>query len=108
MSMTRNFAIAAALLPLLAACGDDHGCWNCGNFAPPAGNNGSSGGSAGEVQISLGLVTGNFANNGFPSVISTNTVTASPYSNPGKLQSILATGAGTYAAPLTISTGDDP
>jgi hypothetical protein len=109
MGITRVLGVGAVLLPLLVACGDDHGCWNCGYVPPGGGGNGTgSGGSVVEKQIGLGLVTGNFANNGFASVIATNTVTTAGNHNPGNLQTFLATAAGAYAAPLMTADGDDP
>jgi hypothetical protein len=87
-----------ALLLGLASCNDDydngHGCWNCRPFTP--------------TEIGLGLVAGNFTNNGHASVISTSTVLYNPQVNPGSLKAYLSTGPGTFAAPVLTPDGDDP
>jgi FG-GAP-like repeat len=111
MGLNRILGLGVALLPLLAACGDDH-CWNCGYVGPGGGNgNGNGCGSNCSTvvsELSLGLVTGNFANNGFSSVIATSVVPMSAHRNAGDLKTYLASGAGTYAAPLLTGDGDDP
>jgi hypothetical protein len=110
MGLTRFLGLGVVLLPLLASCGDDH-CWNCGYAGPPGGGNGNGCGSncSGVVsEISLGLVAGNFANNGDPSIIATSVVPTSTRRNAGNLKAYLATGAGTYAAPLLTGDGNDP
>ena len=84
-----------AAVPLFASCDDhDYGCWNC-SAPPPA-------------EISLGLVAGNFNNNGHTSIIATSTVVYQPQFNPGNLESYLSTGAGTFGAPALTAAGDDP
>jgi hypothetical protein len=83
------------ILPFFASCDDDNGCWNCGPVVPPS-------------ESSLGLVAGNFNNNGHTSVIATNTVVYYPQDNQGYLASYLSTGAGTFAAPTLTPAGDDP
>jgi hypothetical protein len=109
--LTRVLGLGAVLLPLLASCGDDH-CWDCGYVGP----SGPSGGGSGCVtdcsgvvsEISLGLVAANFANNGYSSIIATSTIPTTANHNAGNLKAYLATGAGTYAAPLLTPDGDDP
>ena len=110
MGLTRILGLGVVLLPLLASCGDDH-CWNCGYAGPPGNGNGNGCGSncSGVVsEISLGLVAGNFANNGDPSIVATSVVPTSTRHNAGNLKAYLATGAGTYAAPLLTGDGNDP
>lgn len=92
----RNGAMLATL-PVLAACGGGHDCWNCSPVAlGPA------------PQVTLGLVAGDFANNGFASIVATSTVLYAPQFNSGNLVSYLSTAAGAYATPVSISAGDDP
>ena len=90
----RILALIAAV-PLFASCDDhDYGCWNC-SAAPPS-------------EVSLGLVAGNFNNNGHTSIIATSTVMYQSQFNPGNLKSYLSTGAGTFGAPSLTEAGDDP
>jgi hypothetical protein len=90
----RTWAVLAPLLAL-ASCGDDdNGCWNCVAYTP--------------YEVSVGLVAGNFNNNGHTSIVATSTVLYYPQVNPGNLKSYLSTGAGTFAAPTLTSDGDDP
>jgi hypothetical protein len=86
-----------AVVAGLSSCGDD----NCGNcyFPPP---------SYTPYQVSYGLVAGNFTNNGFTSVVATNTVKSGYAPYPGNLAAYLSTGAGAYAAPVLTSAGDNP
>ena len=90
----RTWALLSSLTAL-ASCGGyhDHGCWNCGSFTP--------------TEVSVGLVAGNFANNGHASIVATSTVLYDQI-NPGNLKSYLSTGPGTFAAPVLIPDGDDP
>ncbi|HTV80460.1 MAG TPA: VCBS repeat-containing protein [Steroidobacteraceae bacterium] len=110
MGLSRLLGVGMVLLPLLAACGDDHGCWNCGYAGPgPGGGTGCGSDCSGvETEISLGLVAGNFAGNGFASIIGTSTTPTTANRNAGNLKTYLATAAGAYAAPLLTSDGDDP
>jgi hypothetical protein len=93
----RTCVVLASVLAL-ASCNDgyDHGygCWNCGPFTP--------------TEVSLGLVAGNFNDNGHTSVVATSTVLYNPQVNPGNLKTYLSTGAGAYAAPVLTPDGDDP
>ena len=112
MGLRRILGLGVALLPLLASCGDDR-CWNCGYVVGPGGGNGSGNGCgstcSGVVsELSLGLVAGNFANNGYPSIVATSVVPISTHRNPGNLKTYLATAANTYAAALVTPDGDDP
>ncbi|HTY93109.1 MAG TPA: VCBS repeat-containing protein [Steroidobacteraceae bacterium] len=97
MRVTRNLGLGLVLLPLLASCGND--CWDCVYVGPPPGP---------VSEYSLGLVAGNFAGNGFASLIATSTIPTSLYINPGNLKAYLATAAGTYSAPVLTPAGDDP
>jgi FG-GAP-like repeat len=93
----RIWAVPALLLGL-ASCNDGydggHGCWNCGPFTP--------------TEISLGLVAGDFTNNGHTTVVATSTVLYNPQVNPGSLKAYLSMGPSTFAAPVLIPDGDDP
>ena len=92
----RTPAILASLLAL-ASCDHNYGCRDCGYYPPsPAG------------EVSVGLVAGNFNNNGQTSIVATSTVLYYPYSNPGNLKSYLATGPGAFAAPVLTPNGNDP
>jgi FG-GAP-like repeat/FG-GAP repeat len=104
--LTRFLGASAVALPLLASCGDN-GCWNCGYF-PPQGGCGSASCSSVAPEVSLGLVAGNFTGNGYTSVVATSTVQYSPNRNAGNLKAYLSTGAGTFAAPVLVSDGNDP
>lgn len=79
-------------VPLLANCDDNH-CDNC-NYTP--------------YEISVGLVSGNFGNNGLPSLVSTSTVLYNGYYNAGNLKTYLPTTAGAYPAPTLTANGFDP
>jgi FG-GAP-like repeat/FG-GAP repeat len=90
----RALALLIAL-PLFSSCDDqDYGCGNCYVAAPQ--------------ENSLGLVAGNFNNNGHTSVIATSTVVYQPQFNPGNLKSYLSTGAGAFGPPKLTADGDDP
>jgi hypothetical protein len=79
----------------LASCDDhDNGCWNCGNYTP--------------YEVGVGLVAGNFNNNGQTSIVTTSTVLYYPHLNPGDLKTYLSTGPGAFAAPTLSADGDDP
>ena len=86
--------VVLASLLAIASCNNDYGCGNCGSFTPS--------------EVSVGLVAGNFNNNGHASVIATSTVLYYPGVNPGNLKAYLSTGAGTFAAPVLIHDGEDP
>jgi len=104
MGIKRILGVGALLLPLLASCGDDR-CWNCGYGPPPSGGSGPSGVAN---EISLGLVAGNFANNGLNSIIATSLIPTNANSNVGNLKTYLSTAAFTYAAPVSTADGHDP
>jgi hypothetical protein len=89
----QTFAILVPLLAL-ASCEDHDHCWNCGSYTPS--------------EESVGLVAGNFNNNGHTSVVTTSTVIYNSQVNPGNLKTYLSTGPGTFAAPVLIPNGDDP
>ncbi len=93
-----------ALLAAIAAvssCGDDH-CDNCYYVAP----------NYPPYEVSYGLVAGNFNVNplvsGFTSIVQTSTVKSGFAPFPGNLKAYLSTGAGTFAAPVLTSAGDNP
>ena len=92
----RSSAYALLLAaPLFSSCDDhDHGCWNCQVSTP--------------FETSLGLVAGNFNDNGHTSIIATSTVAYQPQFNPGNLKSYLSTGAGTFGAPTLTPDGNSP
>jgi len=92
----KQWALLAAL-PILASCGGDDHCFNCG-YAPVITPS----------EVSLGVVAGNFNGNGHTSVIGTSTVVYSSQGNTGYLKSYLSTGLGTYAAPVLTADGNDP
>jgi hypothetical protein len=97
MLQPRHLRICGLIVavPLFASCDDhDWGCWNC-NASPPS-------------EVSLGLVAGNFNNNGHASIIATSTVMYQSQFNPGNLKSYLSTGAGTFGEPTLTEAGDDP
>lgn len=87
-----------AFLSLLAGCDDHHGCWQCGPGPLPQT----------ATEVSVGLVAGDFTNNGQTSLVTTSTVTYYPHNNSGNLKSYLSTGAGAFAAPVLTPDGDDP
>src|SRR3974390_2953528 len=94
MSHWRSWAWLAAL-PALVSWWSDYGGTCVGPPPPP-------------TEISLGLVAGDFANNGPASVVATSTVLTNPQVNPGNLKVYLATGGGAFAAPTLVSDGNDP
>ena len=93
----RPWALLAVIAGLSSCGGDDH-CFNC--YFPPPGYT--------PYQVSYGLVAGNFIGNGFASIVATNTVKSGSAPFPGNLAAYLSTGAGTYAAPVLTSAGDNP
>jgi hypothetical protein len=86
--------VVLASLLAIASCNNDYGCGNCGPFTPS--------------EVSVGLVAGNFNNNGHTSVIATSTVLYYPHVNPGNLKAYLSAGPGAFAAPVLIPDGNDP
>lgn len=100
MSQFNKIRVGAVLASALtiASCNDYHhgyGCFDCGSPFTP-------------TEISLGLVAGNFNNNGHTSVIATSTVLYQPQINSGNLKIYLSTGPGAFAAPVLTPDGDDP
>ena len=92
--LRRAHWVLLAGLPALTSCGGDNGCRDCGSFTP--------------TEISLGLVAGDFNNNGHTSIVATSTVLYNGPVNAGNLKSYLSTGPGSFAAPVLTSDGDDP
>ena len=90
--------LSAALLAL-GGCNDNNNyCRNCG-YVPPSDT---------PQEVSFGLVSGNFNNNGHTSVIATSTIIYNPQANAGYLKIYLSTGSGAFAAPVLTSDGSDP
>jgi FG-GAP-like repeat/FG-GAP repeat len=90
--------LSAALIAL-GGCNDDDNCRNCGYVPPPANT---------PTEVSLGLVAGNFNNNGHTSLVATSTILYNPQANAGYLKIYLSTGSGTFAVPVLTSDGSDP
>jgi hypothetical protein len=95
LQSVKTSALFAALLAI-AGCDDHHqsGCWNCTPSSP--------------VEVSTGLVAGNFNGNGHTSIVATSTVIYNPQVNSGYLKSYLSAGPGTFAAPVLTPAGFDP
>jgi hypothetical protein len=91
--------LAAIALPgLLASCGGwdhDDNCFNCG---PPQQ----------QTEISLGVVTADFNNGGFPDVVALSTYNPPSAPNASNLKTYLASAAGVYAAPTLTPDGNNP
>jgi len=91
--------LAAVALPgLLASCGGwdhDDNCFNCG---PPQQ----------QTEISLGVVTADFNNGGFPDVVALSTYSPPSAPNASNLKTYLASAAGVYAAPTLTPDGNNP
>jgi hypothetical protein len=81
----------------LSGCGGDDYCRNCGYIANQQ-----------PVQVSDGLVAGNFTGSGYPSVVQTSTVKGGGAPYPGDLSAYLSTGSGSFAAPVLTAAGNDP
>jgi len=82
----------------LTSCGDDN-CYRCGyGYVAPVTSN----------EVSLGLVAGDFSNNGMNSIVETNFVDNGPNASPGYLEAYLATGTFTFAAPVQTADGNAP
>jgi hypothetical protein len=84
-----------ALLAGLASCGGYDHCDEC-NISYQT------------YEASYGLVAGNFNSSGFASIVETSTLKNGFQPNPGNLKAYLSSAAGTYAAPVLTSAGDDP
>jgi len=99
--MSQSIGIRGLLLCsllALASCDDDHGgCRHCGGPYQQT-----------PAEVSLGLVAGNFTDNGHTSIVATSTVLYYPHANPGNLKSYLSTGPGAFAAPVLTADGEDP
>jgi hypothetical protein len=95
LQSVKTSALFAGLLAI-ASCDDHHqnGCWNCAPTAP--------------VEVSTGLVAGNFNGNGHTSIVATSTVIYNPQVNSGYLKSYLSAGPGAFAAPVLTPAGFDP
>jgi hypothetical protein len=96
LQSVKTSALLAGLLAI-ASCDDNnhhYGCWNCGPAAP--------------VEVSTGLVAGNFNGNGHTSIVATSTVLYNPQVNSGYLKSYLSAGPGAFAAPVLTPAGFDP
>jgi hypothetical protein len=102
-------AVGIAVLAVCAACtagcgGDDEvGDTYCpGTYCTPCTTN------CAPAEVSYGLVAGNFAGNGFTSVVQTSAVVNGYGPYPGSLKVSLASGAGTFAAPVSVTDGHNP
>ncbi len=93
LQSAKTSALLACLLTI-AACHDDNGCSSC--VAPTP------------AEVSMGLVAGNFNDNGHASLIATSTVIYYPQYNAGNLKIYLSTGPATFAAPVLLADGYDP
>lgn len=84
----------------LAGCGgDDDYCHDCGpgySSTYPA------------TEVSYGLVTGDFTGKGLSSIVATSTDMNGYQPEAGYLKAYLAAAAGSYAAPIVTSDGNDP
>jgi len=81
----------------LSSCGDGD-CYNCyGHYQPSTSS-----------EVSLGLVVGDFSNNGLNSIVETNAIDNGSAVNPGNLQTYLAVGAFNFASPVLSADGNGP
>src|SRR6267154_987030 len=87
--------VGLAILPALASCNDgyDNNCYSC-NAIP--------------VEVSLGVVAGNFNANGLTSVVALSAIEPDPPSGSGNLKVYLSTGAGAFAPPVSVADGVEP
>jgi FG-GAP-like repeat len=94
LDVVRPIAVVALTL-VLASCGGDDHCRNCGPSFP-------------STEVSYGLVAADFTGNGSTSIIQTSLVTNGPQSGPGNLKAYLSTGPGAFAVPVLTNDGDNP
>jgi hypothetical protein len=86
--------LGSVLLPILASCGDNYNsCYNCG-VTP--------------VEVSPGVVAGEFNGNGFASVIALSALEPDLAVGPDNLKVYLSSGAGSFASPVYVADGVDP
>jgi hypothetical protein len=87
--------LGLVILPALASCNDgyDDHCYSCGAIP---------------TEVSLGVVTGNFNANGSTSVVALSAIEPGPPSGSGSLKVYLSTGAGAFAAPVSVADGAEP
>jgi hypothetical protein len=100
-----RMAVLAACVACVAGCGgsDDVGDIDCpGTYCAPCTTN------CGPNEVSYGLVAGNFAGNGFTSLVQTSIVINGYGPYPGSLKASLGTGVGSFAAPVLTADGHDP
>jgi len=101
-----RMAVLAACAACVAGCGgsdDNVGDIYCpGTYCAPCTSN------CGPNEVSYGLVAGNFAGNGFTSVVQTSTVINGSGPYPGSLKASLGTGVGSFAAPVLTADGHNP
>lgn len=93
LSLWRSGA-ALALLPVLSSCGDGYNCLNCNGYPP--------------VEMSAGVVAGDFNGDGFTDIVQLSSVQNGLEPDPAYLKSYLSTAAGIFAAPALTFDGDDP
>jgi hypothetical protein len=85
--------LGSVLLPVLASCGNDNSCYNCG-VTP--------------FEISPGVVAGEFNGNGFASVVALSAIEPDQAVGPDNLKVYLSSGAGSFASPVYVADGVDP
>ena len=85
--------LGSVLLPILASCGDNNSCYNCGVTL---------------FEVSPGVVAGEFNGNGFASVVALSAIEPDQALGPDNLKVYLSSGAGSFASPVYIANGVDP
>jgi hypothetical protein len=84
-----RIGLALLMLPPLVSCGEAD-CSSC------------------TVEVSTGLVAGDFTGSGSSSIVATGTVLRYAQVNPGNLKVYLSSAPGVFAAPALIPAGNDP
>src|SRR6185312_13662386 len=101
-----RMAVLAACVACVAGCGGSDGqvgdVYCPGTYCVPCTTN------CGPSEVSYGLVAGNFAGNGFTSVVQTSMVVNGSGPYPGSLKASLGSGVGSFAAPVLTADGYSP
>ena len=101
-----RMAVLAACVACVAGCGGSDGqvgdVYCPGTYCVPCTTN------CGPYEVSYGLVAGNFAGNGFTSVVQTSMVVNGSGPYPGSLKASLGSGVGSFAAPVLTADGYSP
>src|SRR6185312_13482587 len=101
-----RMAVLAACVACVAGCGGSDGqvgdVYCPGTYCVPCTAN------CGPYEVSYGLVAGNFAGNGFTSVVQTSMVVNGSGPYPGSLKASLGSGVGSFAAPVLTADGYSP